>query len=39
MDSQPDISMSQTLSIKMGFRFCCMSVQQNNTSSDTLQTL
>jgi len=22
MDSQPDISMSQTLSIKMGFRFC-----------------
>ncbi|CAA0342138.1 hypothetical protein ALT721_2450024 [Alteromonas alvinellae] len=39
VDSQPDICMSQTLSIKMGFRFCCMSVQQNNDITSYLTNL
>ena len=39
VDSQPDICMSQTLSIKMGFRFCCMSVQQNNDITGYLTNL
>ena len=39
MESQPDISMSQTLSIKMGFRFCRMSVQHNNDITSYLTNL
>ena len=38
-ESQPDICMSQTLSIKMGFRFCCMSVQHNNGITSYLTNL
>ena len=39
VESQPDISMSQRLSIKMGFRFCCISVQQNRYITSYLTNL